>query len=386
MNESMNEEASTARKLDELYQKYRNANSFEEVKRLTLANANVLGLADEGGHTILHRVCSAEMSNCMSCVDIVTMILDQAPSVAGIVTPDWDTPLHCACINGASVKVIKKLIQAFPAATGMSNKKGYLPLHSACSTVLSVDALRALNDKYPVANMLKDNNGNFPLDVTLETDASDEVKFFLKAAFYDCLVAVNHAANGMDLPNPVTVDNYRCHKLQSMLQLHENQLLVNALAMPYVQTKVEAARVNTSFDMDFKMEGEGVDGQENKSTSFLTHDLQMTLQEKEQEISDYTQHIVSLTENVIPNLEEQLTTLQKEMQTKACYIMNLEQRVRGEQLKNETQQHDNNKALRMITDLKKTIEQLRNETASGKYMIALSCLSWTGSNIRTLSF
>ena len=94
------------------------------------------------GITALHMVCRNDGP-----LDIVSTLLNAAPSALEMLDSHGWLPLHYAAANGSSDEMIKMLVETYPEAVDVGDKQSRVPLHFALSSHaedLSIECAQAL--------------------------------------------------------------------------------------------------------------------------------------------------------------------------------------------------------------------------------------------------
>lgn len=92
----------------------------------------------------LHTACMNNAS-----LGVIRVLLSNYKNGAQVQDSDGRTALHYALSNSAPLEVIKMLLDAFPKGVKVTDDNGWLPIHVACIRGASTDVVRLLVRDYP---------------------------------------------------------------------------------------------------------------------------------------------------------------------------------------------------------------------------------------------
>uniref|UniRef100_A0A6U3WRE8 Uncharacterized protein n=1 Tax=Ditylum brightwellii TaxID=49249 RepID=A0A6U3WRE8_9STRA len=126
----------------------------------------------------IHHACANQPS-----VKMIQVLIDSYPNCVKIKDPSYlRLPLHIACRSGASEETISSLLESYPEGAGEKDILGRLPLHYACANAASNQVIQKLVDSYPQGCREKDMKGWIPLHILVsKKEKSFKVKYVLDA-------------------------------------------------------------------------------------------------------------------------------------------------------------------------------------------------------------
>jgi hypothetical protein len=112
------------------------------------------------------------------------------------------TPLHMAIISEAKPKVVSFLIKASSASLQMVDMNGMMPLHLACESDTDIDVVKELIREYSLACVARNSDGSTPLHIAVGRKAHLSL---LKALVKGHVAALTVADNRGRIPLHVAV-------------------------------------------------------------------------------------------------------------------------------------------------------------------------------------
>jgi hypothetical protein len=136
------------------------SSSVDEIQRLIEEDPEALTKQDRSGRTPLHLARQFLTSS----HDILRLLLDRCPPEAiGLGDNYGYTTLHCACLCGVSIKIIRRMIRIYPKALRTLTNNGETPLHVACHCIFeSLDVIQLLASECPIVCLLNNSDGRTP--------------------------------------------------------------------------------------------------------------------------------------------------------------------------------------------------------------------------------
>mmetsp|Transcript_18975 Transcript_18975/g.27699 ORF Transcript_18975/g.27699 Transcript_18975/m.27699 type:complete len:537 (+) Transcript_18975:70-1680(+) len=143
------------------------------------------------------------------------------------------TPLHAACIFGATFHVISEIIAAYPESVNFVDKGGKLPLHLACNACFSAETVSELIRVSPHTIHVPDRRGIRPINLALMSKgpARDQVLAILDLG----LLPRNFQTS------PVNRKPTRDEKIRSLLKKSKSIFLRN-IAKTFILKAKNAAK------------------------------------------------------------------------------------------------------------------------------------------------
>jgi ankyrin repeat protein len=144
-------------------------------------------------------------------VDVVTYVLDTAPSCAQQTDMHGDTPLHAGCSSGstASVEVLVSMLEGIGEDVNVANSMGMSPMHLAQNAEV-MSALYAANADLKAV----DNSNRSPLFVAAAMNRTTCVEFLL-----DCLGGDDDAVYMIDTRGDTALHAAACNGASESLLL-----------------------------------------------------------------------------------------------------------------------------------------------------------------------
>ncbi|CAJ1966706.1 unnamed protein product [Cylindrotheca closterium] len=150
------------------------------IRELILAYPEALEMTDAMGYLPLHRALKRHRKTHVPSLELIELLVKNAPNTIQAVALDGSLPLHLAAEHNtrASLEIVRYLVDAFPESTLRRDYQGLYPLHRALATDRpSAKVVECIASSFPQLLSMEDNGGLLPLHRALKDALAFQDKY-----------------------------------------------------------------------------------------------------------------------------------------------------------------------------------------------------------------